>query len=477
MKLIIIDEISMVSSLNLAYIHLRLDELFGGDEWFGSRNMLFVGDILQLQPVNGSAVFENITQKTLLHKLGCAASINIWKDSVTYDELTINERQKSDAEFADILDCVRRGCPTDKIHATLQQRVIQGSITDKFEALCRVGQTPLCLFPTRNLCKQFNHEMLEKIGTELHKLVCVDEVDQTSSTRKWSKKAAEQLEKLNNDCNMTAGLEANLVLAIGARVMLRRNIDTTIGLVNGAIGTVLCISKEQIKVIFDHISAPYDVERVQKKFMVMKNFYVYRQQFPLMLAYAITIHKSQGLSLDCTIVDLSDRDFSAGMACVALSRVRSLAGLHLSAFDTKSISVSTSCLKEVNRLRGLFRNDLPQYQLPKQTATTCRKRKLTGSNSGNPQKILRTAKTTRESLLNKAARKRKRSKSKLCDDGRPKKKLRTCAAATNIPRPQNRTWPLGSIRLMKNGNVIRVPLWACNLWQQVGYTWVVQRSL
>ena len=126
---------------------------------------------------------------------------------------------------------------------------------------------------------------------------------------------------------------------------------------------------------------------------------------------------------------------------MALSRVRSLAGLHLSAFDTKWISVSTSCLKEVNRLRGLFRKDLPQYQFPKQTATTCRKRKLTGSNSGNPQKILRNVKTTRESLLNKAARKRKRSKSKLCDD-RPKKKLRTCAATTtNTPRRQSRTWP------------------------------------
>ena len=187
-KLIIIDEISMVSSLNLAYIHLRLDELFGGDEWFGSRNMLFVGDILQLQPVSGSAVFEKITQKTLLNTLGCAASINIWRDSVTYDELTINERQNTDAEFAHILDCVRRGCPTDQTNDTLQQRVIQGSITDKFEALCRVGQTPLCLFPTRNLCKQFNHEMIEKLGSKLHELVCVDEVNQTSSTRKWSKK-------------------------------------------------------------------------------------------------------------------------------------------------------------------------------------------------------------------------------------------------------------------------------------------------
>ena len=398
-KLIIIDEISMVSSLNLAYIHLRLEELFGGDEWFGSTNMLFVGDILQLQPVNGSAVFENITQKILLLKLGCAASVNIWRDSVTYDELTINERQKSDAEFADILDCVRRGCPTDKTNATLQQRVIQESITDKFEELCRAGQTPLCLLPTKNMCKQFNKDMLEKLGTELQQLVCVDEVDQTSSTRKWSKKAAEQLNKLNNACNMTAGLEAKLVFDIGALVMLRRNIDTSIGLVNGAIGTVLSISKEQIKVKFDHISAPYDVERVHGKFMVMKNFYVYRQQFPLILAYAITIHKSQGLSLDCTIVDLSDRVFSAGMAYVALSRVRSLAGLHLSAFHPKSIIVSTSCLKEVNRLRGIFRKDLPQYQLPKQTATTCRKHKLTGSNSGNPQKNLRVSKTTSESLL------------------------------------------------------------------------------
>ena len=52
--------------------------------------------------------------------------------------------------------------------------------------------------------------------------------------------------------------------------------------------------------------------------MVMKNFYVYRKQFPLILAYAVTIHKCQGLSLDCAIVDLSDEVFSEGMACGSL---------------------------------------------------------------------------------------------------------------------------------------------------------------
>ena len=90
----------------------------------------------------------------------------------------------------------------------------------------------------------------------------------------------------------------------------------------------------------------------------MKNYYVYRKQFPLILAYAVTIHKCQGLSLDCAIVDLSEKVFSAGMAYVALSRVRSLSGLHLVAFDAKSIKVSISCLKgTLNRKNNLRLNE------------------------------------------------------------------------------------------------------------------------
>ena len=68
------------------------------------RNVLFVGDLLQLQPVNGSPVFEKICRKSVCHKLGCATSVNIWTDSVVYDELTINERQKKDEEFSKMLD-------------------------------------------------------------------------------------------------------------------------------------------------------------------------------------------------------------------------------------------------------------------------------------------------------------------------------------------------------------------------------------
>lgn len=75
--MIIIDEVSILSSLNLAYVYLRLEELFGDSDWFGSHNMLFVSGLLQLQPVNGKPVFEKITKKSLFHKLGCTTAINI----------------------------------------------------------------------------------------------------------------------------------------------------------------------------------------------------------------------------------------------------------------------------------------------------------------------------------------------------------------------------------------------------------------
>ena len=105
--------------------------------------------------------------------------------------------------------------------------------------------------------------------------------------------------KSNNDSNCTAGLEAELTLAVGARVMLRRNIDTKQGLVNGAIGTVSFVSSHQLIVKFDHMDHPCPIEMVRGKFMLLKSFFVYRKQFPVTVAYAVTIHKCQGLSLDC----------------------------------------------------------------------------------------------------------------------------------------------------------------------------------
>ena len=184
LKLLIIDEVSMVSSLNLAYIHLRLDEIFAKDEWFGGVNVLFVGDILQLQPVNGAAVFEKVNNRSIRNKLGCMTSVNIWQENVVYDELTINKRQKKDQAFSSMLNEVRQGCPSQSTLQALKERVISSPTVDIFEELLSTDKSPLCLFPTREACQKFNSDMLSKLDSEAKEIPCVDEVDETQGTFK-----------------------------------------------------------------------------------------------------------------------------------------------------------------------------------------------------------------------------------------------------------------------------------------------------
>ena len=66
--------------------------------------------------------------------------------------------------------------------------------------------------------------------------------------------------------------------------MLRHNIDTKIGLVNGSLGSVQAINCDYITVIFDHLDKAYHVEMVKSRFTLMQNFHIYRKQFPLILA-------------------------------------------------------------------------------------------------------------------------------------------------------------------------------------------------
>uniref|UniRef100_A0A1X7VSF0 Uncharacterized protein n=1 Tax=Amphimedon queenslandica TaxID=400682 RepID=A0A1X7VSF0_AMPQE len=93
----------MVSSLNLTYIHMRINDLFKSDEWFCGKSVLFIGDILPLPPVRGKPVFDKVRASTLIYWLGSNGAVNIWRDSVTYDKLTINERQQTNQKFSEML--------------------------------------------------------------------------------------------------------------------------------------------------------------------------------------------------------------------------------------------------------------------------------------------------------------------------------------------------------------------------------------
>ena len=137
----------MVSSLNLAYIHLRLEEIFGADKWFGGKTMLFVGDNLQLPPVNGTPVFQQVPNKVISLRLGSIGLVNIWKEAVLYDELTINECQKYDKIYTDLLDGVRRGFPSQEALELLAQRVLDKPVIEKFNELRMLVKLPYVFFP------------------------------------------------------------------------------------------------------------------------------------------------------------------------------------------------------------------------------------------------------------------------------------------------------------------------------------------
>ena len=111
--------------------------------------------------------------------------------NVLYDELTINERQKKDQAFSLMLDEVRRGCPSPQSIRALQDRVNKTPVVDKFEELLVAKQSPLCLFPTCKACQDFNTQMLCRLDAAVIEIPCIDEVNETTGTFKWNKKATE----------------------------------------------------------------------------------------------------------------------------------------------------------------------------------------------------------------------------------------------------------------------------------------------
>ena len=125
-----------------------------------------------------------------------------------------------------MLGCVRRAAPTEETLHTLEKRVIKVSVPEIFSELQKEGKVPVCLFLTRKQCDQLNEQMLACLDSPKKEIFYLDEVDETKSSNKWHKKAAEQLDKLNKDCSDTAGLLAVVKVGVGARVMLRCNIDT-----------------------------------------------------------------------------------------------------------------------------------------------------------------------------------------------------------------------------------------------------------
>lgn len=123
LKLLIVDEVSMVSSITLLYIHMRLAEIMSTDEYVGSISVVFFADFLQLPLVKGNEPFIPVTYLEAKQRIGAIASIDLWK-SFQYEELTVNMRQSGDKKYAEILSQLRVRQITDEVYACLTDRLI-----------------------------------------------------------------------------------------------------------------------------------------------------------------------------------------------------------------------------------------------------------------------------------------------------------------------------------------------------------------
>ena len=331
----------MVSNEMLLTVHMRLCELYDPGQPFGGVNVLLFGDLLQLPPVNTPFVFESFNAAQSGFVTSLANVVDLWR-LFDYDELTQNVRQigrniqlfvvcslhcnnpqqqgrntylfefTGDDAYADLLGRVRVGCLNEEDVVTLSSRLItpsgvRASMSEAVEFFSSTVEGPgngqtVCLFPTCALVEQFNMEMMAKLNFTTVDIEAILGGQQNQPTTKRAKakakKAATSVK--GRKTRETAGLERLLRLAVGARVMLRRNLNQAVGLVNGAIGVVRCINymhdNTVSSVIVDFASCGQmnvRIDRVKADFEVGRDVFIEMAQFPLCLSYALTIHKSQ----------------------------------------------------------------------------------------------------------------------------------------------------------------------------------------
>jgi ATP-dependent DNA helicase PIF1 len=299
LEVLLIDEVSMLNDVLFDKISELFKIIHSTDKPFGNLQLIFVGDMSQIKPVEGKYCFLSKVWKL------CKFEVHV---------LIENMRVNSDTRFESFLKDIRWGKITDfELIEEMKSNTFSGDIL------------PTRLFSTNKDVDEINTcelELLLSLGnkSETYKIIYSKDPVKLKKTKKYI-----------NDNKIQDPL-----ICTGAQVMITRNISKTI--VNGTRGIVLELNKNNIvlKLLNNQIYR-LDYLHVSDQDIDFK-------YMPIRLSWAISIHKSQGATIDLLEIDLGESIFTHGQAYVALSRARTSKSIRITKFDPGCVKTSKSVI-------------------------------------------------------------------------------------------------------------------------------------
>lgn len=302
-KVLIIEEVSMLDGRTLDSVDRVLRSLrrpvMQSEQPFGGLQVIFVGDFFQLPPVSRG------------ERAQFAFSSYAWKEANPVTCYLSEQHRQEDDAFLELLTALRLGTFDDVHRETLRSRI---------------GQKPKKTIATRLYTHNANVDQVNQQS--------LDGIKGKSRLFQMTSRGSKHLvDSLKQQCLSPEALE----LKEGAAVMCTRN-NFEAGYVNGTLGIVENFSAAGNPVIRTTSGRVLEIEPAEWAIQDGAKVLARINQVPLRLAWAITVHKSQGMSLDAAVIDLSQA-FEYGQGYVAISRVRSLEGLFLEGFNDRALEL------------------------------------------------------------------------------------------------------------------------------------------
>ncbi len=335
-QLLIIDEVSMMSKEVFELLHYISKKIRKNEENFGGIQLICSGDFYQLAPIDKNKNVEYCFESSL------------WNDTFDSQILMDSVIRQKDKKFLNILNEVRTGTLNSKTIKRLKKRIIDKETMERLMADETIK--PVLLTPIKSKVNEINHRELSKLKDRMkysytYSFQYTKPQIQNSDDTLFMKMqmlhhkipSNSELKKEQEYMLKNSMFDKELTLYIGSQVMCIANVDLDNGICNGTTGIVCAFNDTKPIVRLSNGS----IHTFKQHTWYSDNIPgACIMQYPLVLAWAITIHKSQGSTLDNAIVDIGNSVFSEGQTYVALSRLRSLDGLYLTSFDASKIKIN-----------------------------------------------------------------------------------------------------------------------------------------